>query len=226
MPKILLVEDDKSLAETIAESLEREGHKVSALGDGAEGLEHLLWSGYDLAVLDWQLPNLTGVDITRTYRSKGGQIPILMLTGMSSIENKEAGFDSGADDYLTKPFLMRELVARVKVLLRRPATLAEEVWQIGAFTIDTRSRSVKKDGNEIHLQPIEFSLLEFFLKNSNQTLSPDTLLRRVWSTESDATVDSVYTCINRLRRKLDQSNKEALIRTVRGAGYKLLPPDS
>lgn len=221
MPKILLVEDDIDLASKLKEVLEQEHHHIELCHSGKEGLERLLFFQFDLAVIDWGLPELTGVEILRHYRSKGGKTPILMLTGRDSIDDKAAGFESGADDYLTKPFHARELSARVKALLRRGSMQYQEVFSAGNIELNPSSHQVLKDGKVVKLQPKEFALLEFFLRNPDDIFSLEVLQNRVWESDSDASPETVRVCITRLRGKIDSPGEESLIRTVPRVGYQL-----
>jgi len=176
---------------------------------------------YDVVILDWQLPGMTGIEVIREYRSFGGKTPVLMLTGKSAIPEKEEGFDSGVDDYLTKPFHMKELSARLRALLRRPDTLVSEALQIGALKMDRRTHVVLLDGKEVDLKPTEYALLEFLMRHPGQVFAPEALLDRVWSSQSDASVDALTTCIKRLRKKISSEGQESIIKTIYGVGYKL-----
>ncbi len=221
MPKILIVEDNSALASSIQDVLEFEHHEIVAVADGTSGLEHLLADRYDLVILDRQLPGMSGTEIASAYRKSGGKTPILFLTGLDSLSQKIEGFDSGADDYLTKPFAIVELVMRVKALLRRPTTYTPDQLVAGCVTLDSGSRQVMRDGQELRLKPLEFSVLEYFMLHPNKVISPEELLRRVWNSDAEASVDSVYTSINRLRKKLGPKSDQ-LLQTVHGLGYKLV----
>lgn len=226
MAKILVVEDDQMLGDTIEQSLLQDKHQVDLVRDGLIAMDYLRTIQYDVAVLDWQLPGLAGIDICRKYRSSGGQMPIIMLTAMSKLDDKEAGLDSGADDYLTKPFELRELKARIRSLLRRPAQFSGEVLQAGLLRVDTKTRQVTRadSGEILHLKPNEYAVLEFFLKHPNEVVSPELLLQRVWSTDSETTAAAVYICINRIRKKIEGLSETPFITTVHGVGYKFVPP--
>ncbi|MBY0550914.1 MAG: response regulator transcription factor [Candidatus Obscuribacterales bacterium] len=226
MPKILLVEDDQALAASVREFLSQAQYTSDWASNGNDALEYLLALQYDLAILDWQLPGLPGVEVCQQYRKTGGKTAILMLTGMSTIDQKEKGLDAGADDYLTKPFQMRELMARVRALLRRPTQFAGELLRAGEICLDTKARIATKHGIDIKLQPNELAVLEYLMRHPNEVVSPEMLLARVWSSETEASLDAVYTCLNRIRKKIDASDKDALIRTVRGVGYRLVAPES
>jgi DNA-binding response OmpR family regulator len=221
MAKILLVEDDRDLANLVVNILNVERHTVEAVTDGPEALGRLKMFKYELVILDWMLPGLSGMDICTEFRARGGNTPILMLTTKSLPEEKERALDGGADDYLTKPFHHKELTARIRALLRRPQTVSAKVLQIGDVVLDPKTMKVFKKNEEIHLLPKEFSLLELFLRYPNQVFSGDALLDRVWASESSASVDTVRTYIKTLRKKIDAKGGTSLIRTVHGVGYCL-----
>jgi DNA-binding response OmpR family regulator len=221
LAKILLVEDDPDLTSLIANILHVERHTVETVVNGDEALGRLKMFKYELVILDWMLPGLTGMDICTEFRGKGGNTPILMLTSKSTPEEKEKALDGGADDYLTKPFHPKELMARIRALLRRPQTVNAKILQIGDVVLDSKTMKVFKKDEEIHLLPKEFSLLELFLRYPNQVFSGDALLDRVWASESAASVDTVRTYIKTLRKKIDSDSGTSLIRTVHGVGYCL-----
>ncbi len=221
MAKILVVEDDEVIARGVEEYLQEDGHTVDALHDGESVFDFVAVSSYDLFILDWQLPGIQGVEVCQRLREKGELAPILMLTALSSIGKKEQGFDAGADDYLTKPFDMRELRIRVRALLRRPSTIVDSRVQLGPYDIDLVNRRVYRESKELALSPKEFDVLQYFVQKPDHIVNADGLLARVWSGDSEAAVDTVYTCLNRLRKKLDPADKNAIIETVHGFGYRL-----
>lgn len=221
MAKILIVEDDVSLQRMINDWLALEHYKLEMTGDGKDAIEMLKVYQYDVIILDWQLPGMSGIEVIREFRSRGGKTPCLMLTGKSAIPDKEEGFDSGVDDYLTKPFHMKELSARLRALLRRPNTLVTEVLQVGGLKMDRRTHVVLLVDKEVDLKPTEYSLLEFLMRHPGQVFGPEALLDRVWSSQSDATVDALTTCIKRLRKKITIEGQESIIKTIYGVGYKL-----
>ncbi len=224
MAKILLIEDDEQLSDIVRTALLFEHHTVDAVVNGAEGYGFLCMNPYDLVVLDWGLPEMNGIDICRGYRAKGGIAPILMLTGKGNISEKESGFDAGADDYLTKPFHMKELLARVRALLRRPASLVETVLKAGNLSLDPKKHRAFLNGESLSLVPKEFSLLEFFMRHPGQVFTPESLLEHVWPTDSDSTSLAVRTTMKRLRKKIDPDGK--LLKTEHGIGYMLVVPDT
>jgi OmpR-family two-component system manganese-sensing response regulator len=219
--KILLAEDDKELAELLTFSLEKSGHMVQQVHDGRECSLYLSSCKYDLIILDWMMPHLSGLEVCRNYRKDGGKTPILMLTAKSTIDDRETGLDSGVDDYLVKPFDQRELSARVRALLRRPDSIVGNVLKAGSIVMDTVSCEVLQNGESLHLRPKEFSLLEFLLRHPNQAFTTEALLQRVWLDDSAATPSNLKTHIKMLRKKLDIAGGESLIKTVRGRGYML-----
>ena len=226
MAKILIVEDDDALSESLKAWLETEMHRVDIVSNGLTALEYLRTSQYDLVILDWNLPGCEGIDVCRDYRAAGGDAYIIMLTGQSDQGHKEHGLDTGADDYVTKPFDSRELAARIRALLRRPPNINSNVVKVADLTLDMKSHQASIGGQPLKLMPLEFSLLEFMVRHSNEVFSCDTLLRRVWSADSEVGLESVYTCITRLRRKLKSGGRGDMIETVHGVGYKFVPPDA
>jgi len=219
--KVLVIEDDVALAKMISDWLSIEHHKTELVHDGNDAADRLKVYDYDLIVLDWELPGVKGVDLLKEFRSRGGLTPVLMLTGRGNIEDKEKGFDYGADDYLTKPFHAKELTARLRALLRRPEGYLGETLTVGDISLEHANFRVTRAGEEIRLLPKEFALLEFLMRNQNRVFAPEALLNRVWVTESESTIDALTTCIKRLRKKIDVEGKPSIIRTVHGVGYKL-----
>ncbi|HEY9785445.1 MAG TPA: response regulator transcription factor [Candidatus Obscuribacterales bacterium] len=220
MAKILVIEDNSDLANMVKTFLLFEHHSVETILSGREAAAHLKTFEYDLIVLDWELPEISGIDILKQYRSRGGRATVLMLTGKDEIQDKEAGLDSGADDYLTKPFHMKELGARVRALLRRPAAVSDNnILKAGPITMDVGKYRVLKDEQPVQLVPKEFQLLEFMMRHQNQVFTPEALLNRVWPSDSESTAEALRTTMKRLRKKLDPDGE--LIRTVHGVGYIL-----
>lgn len=221
MAKVLVVEDDADLAALIKNILGVERHTVEVAPNGRDAVALLSMYTYDLVMLDWNLPAMSGKEVCQHYRSKGGSTPILMLTSRSTVEDKEEGLDAGADDYLTKPFHAKELAARVRALLRRPQSVSAKTLQAGELELDPKTVRVSKSGKEIHLLPKEFSLLELFMRYPNQVFSAEALLDRVWASDSAASLDTVRTYIKTLRKKIDTEGSASMIRTVHGVGYSL-----
>lgn len=222
MAKILIVEDDIMTANMIRDLVESFGHTGDIVYNGRDGLDRLTHYQYDLAVLDWQMSGLSGVEVLKSFREKGGRTPVLMLTGKGTIHDKEQGFGSGADDYLTKPFDVRELLMRIQALLRRPRDFVEPtVANTQGFALDYQNHALVRSGERIPLLPKEFAVLEFLFRHPNQFFTPEDLLNKVWSSESDSTLEALRSCIKRIRKKVDRDDEPSLISTVRGYGYKL-----
>jgi DNA-binding response OmpR family regulator len=221
MPKVLLIEDDANIAQNIADKLRAEKYFVDVVASGADGLERLLSGGYDLAVVDWMLPEMSGVSLCEQFRNGGGHTPILMLTGNTTIEHKQKGFQSGADDYLTKPCDPRELIMRVQALLRRPGGYVQDTISYSNIVLDIGSRTVTCDGQPLDLQPLEFALLEFLIKKPEYPFPPEVLQNRLWPTDSASSPEVVYTCITKLRKKLAAAKAQCEVKSVYRVGYKL-----
>jgi DNA-binding response OmpR family regulator len=219
MPKILLVEDDEQLAELITAGLTSQNFVVEHLTDGAEGLHRLKYFHFDVAILDWALPGMPGVEVCKEFRKSGGTIPVLMLTGKQALHDKEEAFDIGADDYLTKPFAFRELSARIRALLRRPHAIQKPIIDLGLITMDLSGRIVTISGAPIEIRPAEFSVLELFMKSPGRVFTTEELLTKLFHSESEASDEAVRQRIFRLRKTLGKH--ESLIKTVAGVGYKL-----
>ena len=225
MAKVLIVEDDKQLSALLADWLTGEKYATEVVYKGTDGLERLKFYKYDVVILDWELPGMSGPEICKQYRNDGGTTPILMLTGNKEIEQKAEGLDSGADDYLTKPFDMKELSARLRALLRRSNQVSKTLLTAGSLKLDPVSRKVLLCDKEVDLQPKEYSLLEFLLRHPNQPFNAEAIMDRVWTASSDAAPDTVRLHVMRLRNKIDEPGKESIIRTLHRVGYMLVPPE-
>jgi DNA-binding response OmpR family regulator len=221
MAKILLVDDDTELTETLDEWLTEQGHAIDTAANGGDGLGLLDRFPYDAIVLDWQMPDMTGIQFLTEYRSSGGATPIVILTAKAALEDKETGFGAGADDYLTKPFHPRELSARLKALLRRPPVVARSVLQVGDLTLDMGNCTVHRAGREIHFSKKELALLELMMRNTGQVFSADALIDRLWASEKEASPDTVRVHIKRMREKIDCPGCTPLLHTVHRMGYKI-----
>jgi len=220
MAKILLVEDTASLSDLVRGWLEGEQHIVECVDRGSEALSRMKFYPYDLLIIDWGLPDLSGIEVCRTLRANNQTLPILMLTAKKTIDDKETGFVSGVDDYLTKPFELRELSMRVAALLRRPSQLVASTLKIGDLELDVESHTVKRNGSDVRLQPKEFRLLEFFMRHKGQVFSAEAILERLWSADTEASVESVRKHISRLRAKLDEHGDFEHLQNIHGVGYK------
>jgi DNA-binding response OmpR family regulator len=221
MAKILILDDDKNLCLSLRDWLEHKHHLVETAHDGVEGLELLRFSSYDLVILDVKMPGLNGFELCRRYRAGGGQALVLMLTGQDKLIDKEVGFGAGVDDYLTKPFHMEELLLRVQALLRRSSALPDNVLHAGELSLDPSTFTVWRGTERIHLSRVEFALLEFFMRHPRQVFSPEALLSRVWSSESETSPETVRTSLKRLRAKIDVAGKPSVIQNIHGVGYSL-----
>ncbi|NJL71005.1 MAG: response regulator transcription factor [Candidatus Competibacteraceae bacterium] len=224
MPKILLIDDDHQLVESLTILLESEMFAVESVLNGADAKDRLRHYEHDVIILDWSLPDYSGVELCKQFRALGKTTPVLMLTGRSEVEDKEMGLDAGADDYLTKPFSTRELLARVRALLRRYAMSSSNILELENLVLNPSTREVSRNGRNIELLPREFAVLEFLMRHPNQVFTGQALLNHVWASESDASVDAVRTCVMRLRKKLDLEGETPLIHTVYGVGYKIQAP--
>ncbi len=221
MSKLLLADDDGAVCETVSNLLRRDNYIVDVANDGEEALEFLHSFKYALVILDWEMPEYTGREVCEKHRQSGGHTPILMLTGKTDIESKVEALDAGADDYLTKPFHYKELAARLRALIRRPQTTPSVKLSIRNIELDPATGKVFQTGAEIHLQPIEYSVLEFFLRNPGKIFSTDELLNRIWDSDTSVSTECIYSCLRRIRRKLDTEDQPTLIRNVHGRGYIL-----
>lgn len=225
MAKVLLVDDDNNLTTAVVDWLTSlENHIVDVIGDGQEASDTLDMVAFDLIILDWDLPRVSGIEILKHFRSMGKTTPVLMLTGHGSVTDKESCFDFGADDYLTKPFHIRELAARVRALLRRPTALSSNILKADKIALDPSSFLVTRDGQPIVLSKLEFAVLEFFMRHPNEVFSPDALLERVWPLDSERSPEGVRTLLKKLRGKIDYS-EVSLIQNVHGRGYKFVIPE-
>jgi len=218
--KILLVEDEENVADFIRRGLEEEGFVVDVSYDGKDGFVKATSGEYDLMILDIMLPGVDGIDLCKLIRMKEIITPILMLTAKDTVEDKVKGLDSGADDYLTKPFSFDELLARIRALIRRKS-LSVEPLHCADLKLDPLKRKVSRAGKEIYLRPKEFALLEFLLRNKNRVMSRAEILKNVWGYDFDPSTNVVDVHINFLRDKIDREYEKKLIRTVRGAGYMI-----
>ncbi|MBX9669143.1 MAG: response regulator transcription factor [Candidatus Obscuribacterales bacterium] len=221
MAKILIVDDDIILCELVKSYLLACDHLVDVGNTADYAIVQLSVNQYDLIILDWVLPDLSGVDVLRAYRRRGGRCPVLMLTSRGDKHDKACGLDSGADDYLVKPFEQVEFEARVRALLRRPNSWSGQILRVRDLELDTGSQSVSRDGQQIQLRPREFALLEFLMRHPNQCFTAEALFQRLWDTDSTTSVETVRMHIMSLRKKLGDTDAHPLISTARGRGYKI-----
>lgn len=221
LPKVLLVEDERELATKLAKRLEREGFTTDAVHDGLTGLRMLKQYVYDVVVADWNMPAMSGPEMIEAFRRDGGVTPVIMLTGKHEIGDKVAGFQAGADDYLTKPFEADELIVRLRALIRRAPTYKTNVLEMGILKVDVDASTAFMGEHELQLQRLEFRLLEFLLRHPGQTFTADALLDRVWPADSEASTETVRGYIKTLRKKLSQRGDKPRIRNLYGLGYKI-----
>jgi len=219
MAKILYVEDDPMIAAGVAEWFTREGHLIEVATTGEDALQLFSSNQYDLILLDWQLPGMSGIDVCRRYRKSGGSSWIIFLTAQGEIDDKEKGLDVGADDYLVKPFEMRELAARVRSALRRSDPHFQAELRIDDVVLDLAGRTLRINDSSLRLMPKEAALLEFLMRNPNRFFGTKKLLASIWPSESEVSEGTVRTFMRTLRQKLESVGKADFIKTVLGSGY-------
>lgn len=222
-PRVLVVEDEAKTRESVAEGMTLEGWRVITASGGEEALGLLAHEVFDLLVLDWLLPDRDGVEVLTAVRARGLTTPVLMLTARSTLSDRVTGLDSGADDYLPKPFAFAELLARCRALLRRPSGKMGRVLQCEDLQLDTRARVAVRSGQEVPLTPREVDVLEYLMRNQGQTVTREMLERDVWKQSQRMTsLDNVIDVqMMRLRKKVDVDGVKRLIHTLRGIGYQL-----
>ena len=218
--RVLVIEDDRKVASFIQTGLEQEGYAVDALNDGAEAGDQAHAIDYDAVVLDLMLPGRSGFQVLRDIRAKKASLPVLILTAKDSLDERVAGLDAGADDYMTKPFALAELSARLRALLRRGAP-RESVLRVADLEMDTIRRKVRRAGNAIDLKPKEYALLEILMRNTDRPLTKALIIEHVWDIHFDSISNVVEVHINSLRNKIDKGFDLPLIHTIRGVGYVL-----
>lgn len=220
--KILIIEDEYSLADAIAETLKKEKFTVTIKTDGEEGEDEALTNIYDLILLDVMLPHKDGFEILNTLKSETIETPVIMLTAKSEMTDKLNGLENGADDYITKPFHMRELIARVKIILKRKANIEDtNILEFEDLKLDLKNGKMISGENEIQISGKELELLEVLLVNKNQTINREKLADKIWGYDSDAEYNNVEVYISFLRKKLKLLKTKVKIKAVRGIGYKL-----
>lgn len=219
--RILLVEDERKVADFIKKGLSEEGYAVDCAADGKEGMFMAEEGDYDLIILDILLPRFDGFQICRRLREKDISSPIIMLTAVDSTEDKIKGLDTGADDYLTKPFSFEELLARIRALLRRGQSGTQAKLEVADLILDPRTRQVIRAGKEIKLSNKEYAILEYFMRNPGRVITRTLLSEHVWNYDFESYTNVVDVYVNYLRNKIDRDFKPKLIHTVRGVGYVL-----
>lgn len=220
--RILVVEDDEQTADYLLDGLKSAGHAADHVSDGRDGVMLAMEGAYDAIVVDRMLPGIDGVTLVRTLRGAGVTTPILFLTARGGIDDRVEGLDAGGDDYLIKPFAFSELMARLNALTRRPPlALIETVLKVADLEMDLIGRRVTRGGTQVHLQPREFQLLEYLMRNAGRVVTRTMLLERVWEFHFDPKTKIVETHISRLRAKIGRGSEQELIHTIRGSGYVL-----
>jgi len=219
--RVLVVEDEKKVASFIKKGLEEEGYAVDVAADGESGLQMALDCVHDLILLDIQLPKQNGLIVLQELRRQKVATPVLLLTVRANIEDKVLGLDSGADDYLTKPFAFQELLARVRALLRRQSETKQAVLQIADLTLDPVHRTVYRSTEKIELTAKEFALLDYLMRNPGRVLTRTMIAEHVWDYDFDSMTNVIDVYVNYLRKKIDSDREPKLIHTVRGVGYVL-----
>jgi heavy metal response regulator len=219
--RILVVEDEKKVAGFMKKGLGEEGYAVDVAGDGREGLTMALDGVYDLIILDINLPKMDGLSVLREFRQSRGKTPVLLLTVRAAIEDKVLGLDTGADDYLAKPFAFQELLARIRALLRRRGEIGPPRLQAADLTLDPARRVVSRGAERIDLSTKEFALLDYFMRNPGRVLTRTMIAEHVWDYDFDPMSNIIDVYVNYLRKKIDTGREPKLIHTVRGVGYVL-----
>jgi two-component system response regulator MprA len=220
--RILVVDDERAVRDSLRRALELEGYEIELAGDGREALYRLdSDSQPDAIILDVLMPGLDGLEVCKRIRATGNAVPVLMLTARDAVENRVEGLDAGADDYVTKPFALEELLARVRALIRRSTDGTDEKLRFGDLELDPGTREVRRAGEPIDLTRTEFSLLELFMRNPRQVLTRSIIFERVWGYDFGFASNSLDVYIGYLRRKTELGGRPRLIHTVRGVGYAL-----
>jgi two-component system, OmpR family, response regulator MprA len=223
--KVLVVDDERAVRDSLRRALELEGYEVELAVDGGEALHRLEANGQpDAVILDVLMPGVDGLEVCRRIRGKGNPVPVLMLTARAEVENRVSGLDAGADDYLPKPFALEELLARLRALLRRSAPETDGLMRFADLELNPATREVKRGGTSIELTRTEFNLLELFMRNPRQVLTRSVIFERVWGYDFGFASNSLDVYIGYLRRKTEVDGRPRLIQTVRGVGYALREP--
>ena len=220
--RVLLAEDDKKLGRLVKLMLEQNDISTEWITEGDQIFDYAMYEEYDVLILDWMMPGETGIAACKRLRNAGYQRAVLMLTARDSVEDRVAGLDAGADDYLVKPFDFSELMARLRALGRRSSQkIQQEIMELGKLTVDRTSKLLKKGGQVIQLSPREFQLFDLLLQNKGNVVPRDIILDRVWGMETDVSTNNIDSYMKLLRKKLEQADGGIAINTVRGVGYNL-----
>ncbi len=221
--RILIIEDEQKLAEILSRSLRGEGFTVDMAATADDGFHWAMQDHYDLVILDLHLPDGSGTDVLKRLRLQQHKVPVLILTARGDLETKVENFEAGADDYLTKPFALPELMVRVRALMRRGPAIKDAVLKLADLEIDRLSHQVRRAGKRVELSPKEYSLLEYLLLNAGRVLSRSMIIDRVWDQSFEGFTNIVDVYVRQLRKKIDEGFDPKLIRTVRGLGYSIDP---
>lgn len=222
--RILVAEDEKDMNRIICKRLKEEGYSVDSCFDGVEVFDYLVCAEYDAIVLDIMMPRMDGLQVLRKLRADNNQIPVLLLTAKDRVEDRVTGLDAGADDYLVKPFAVQELLARIRVMLRKPASVKTTVYTLADLEVHTDTHQVIRANQELHLSAKEFSLLRYMIQNAGIVLSREKLEQHIWNYDFSGGSNVIDVYIRYLRKKIDDGFDKKLIHTIRGEGYVLREP--
>lgn len=220
--RILLAEDEREMSNALVAILKSSHYSVDAVYDGEDAFDYLDTGLYDAAILDIMMPKMDGITVLKKIRAKGNDVPVLMLTAKSEIDDKVTGLDAGADDYLTKPFAMNELLARLRSISRRQGEVTDIVLSFGNLKLNCSTYSLSSDSGEIKLANKEFQMLEMMMKNPGQIISGDQFMDKIWGYDTDTEANVVWVYISYLRKKLSKLNANVVIKATRGIGYSLV----
>lgn len=218
--KLLLAEDEKELSNAIVRVLKHNNYNVDAVYDGAEALEYLTFGDYDGVILDIMMPKVDGLTVVKTIREKGNNVPVMLLTAKSEVDDRVSGLDTGADDYLTKPFAMRELLARIRAMTRRKNEVINN-YTCGNVTLNPQKFVISAHKGEVRLSGKEFQMFEMLISNPSILISTEKFMENVWGYDSEAEINGVWVYISALRKKLNEIGADITIKAVRGLGYRL-----
>lgn len=219
--RVLVVEDEKNLNDVLSKHLKKQGYSVDSCLDGGDAMDYIEMAEYDVILLDVMLPGKTGFEILKEMRNEGIDYPVLMLTARDSVEDKVKGLDTGADDYLTKPFSFDELMARIRMLTRKKSGNKTNVYELADLKVDSNAKQVTRAGKTIDLSAKEYALIEYLIANKGKVLTRDNIEEHLWSYDYEGASNMIDVYIRYLRKKIDDDHEKKLIKTVRGQGYVL-----
>ncbi|MBO5371954.1 MAG: response regulator transcription factor [Lachnospiraceae bacterium] len=219
--RILVVEDEKDMNRIITKVLEEEGYCIDSCFDGESAYDYLSLASYDAVILDVMLPKMNGFEVLKKIRSEGNGTPVLFLTARGEVDDIVLGLDTGADDYMVKPFEFKELLARIRMIIRKKADVHENIYTCGNLVVDYTSRSVQRNGKEIELSPKEFSVLLYLIRNQNIVVSREQIEENIWDFDRTGSSNLIDVYIRYLRKKIDDGFEDKMIHTIRGVGYIL-----